>query len=131
MPPNGRLGLICRPYCPQARMRHLLLGHAVDSGSQTLNAGAERFNLLRNIRLHRVVPVLNFPSRSFSCVPIPLLDHAFELIAPASDDSQVVISEPTPTFLGSTLHLLPVSFNARPIHVNLLNCLESQFPSAT
>jgi hypothetical protein len=48
------------------------------------------------------------------------LDHALELIAAASDGGKVVVSELTPSLLDPTLHLFPISFDARPIHINLL-----------
>jgi len=48
------------------------------------------------------------------------LDHALKLIATASYSGQVLFGQLTPPLLDPALHLLPISFNARPIHANLL-----------
>ena len=47
---------------------------------------------------------------------VALLDHALELIALTGNPVQIVVSEIAPLFLDLSLELLPISFDAIPIH---------------
>src|ERR1700704_1846871 len=51
---------------------------------------------------------------------VALLQLAFELLAAALDNVEVVVGEFAPLFLGLALELLPVAFNPVPIHRHLL-----------
>jgi hypothetical protein len=44
------------------------------------------------------------------------LDHALELIALTGNPVQIVVSEIAPLFLDLSLELLPISFDAIPLH---------------
>jgi hypothetical protein len=50
---------------------------------------------------------------------IALLDFAFELVAMARDNVEIVVRQAAPLLLDLPFDLLPVSFNAIPIHVPL------------
>jgi hypothetical protein len=52
-------------------------------------------------------------------VAVPFLDFALELIAAAVDDIQIVVGELAPLLLYFASNLLPVSFNAVPVHFDL------------
>jgi hypothetical protein len=54
---------------------------------------------------------------------IALLETAGELLALALDHVEVVIGELAPLLLNLAFELLPVSFNAIPIHHSLLFCV--------
>jgi hypothetical protein len=49
-------------------------------------------------------------------VAVALLDSSLKLLTLAVNNGQVVIGELAPLLLDLTLHVLPVSFNAIPIH---------------
>src|SRR5262249_58549296 len=51
---------------------------------------------------------------------VSLLDYALELIAAAGDPIQVIVGEIAPFLFHAAFQLLPVSFNAIPIHEYLL-----------
>src|SRR5580693_592721 len=51
---------------------------------------------------------------------VALLQLAFELVAPALDDVEIVVGELAPFLLGGALELFPVSFDPVPIHCDLL-----------
>src|ERR1043165_1581444 len=52
---------------------------------------------------------------------VALLQLAFELVAAALDDVEIVIGELAPLLLRRALELLPVTFNPVPVHRHLLN----------
>src|SRR5689334_12477679 len=62
------------------------------------------------------IPVVDFLLRLILGVTVALLQAAFELILLAVDDIEVVVGELAPLLLHLALDLLPVSFNAIPIH---------------
>src|SRR5438552_692107 len=47
---------------------------------------------------------------------VPLLDLAFELIALAANEIEIVIGQLAPLFFDLAFDLLPISFHAIPIH---------------
>src|SRR5688572_3401775 len=66
------------------------------------------------------LPVLDLAIRLVLRAAVALLDLADELVALAVDDRNVIIGELAPALLDLTLELLPVAFNAIPIHAVLL-----------
>ena len=65
-------------------------------------------------------PVIYILPNLILCDPIALLDFAFKLVATAIDRSKIVICELAPLLLYAAAELLPISFNAVPIHCVLL-----------
>src|ERR1041385_793241 len=53
---------------------------------------------------------------------VALLQLAFELLAAALDDVEIVVGELAPLLLGRTLELLPIAFDPVPVHCHLLRC---------
>jgi hypothetical protein len=68
-------------------------------------------------------PVIHVPADLVLSQTIPPLNLALELIPPAVDDVKVIVSELTPLFFDLTFHLLPISFDAIPIHYLLSSLL--------
>ncbi|ESY73509.1 hypothetical protein X743_11415 [Mesorhizobium sp. LNHC252B00] len=62
------------------------------------------------------IPVVNVAVYAILLNAIALLDFAFELIALTGDAVEIIISEFAPLFLDLTFDLLPISFDAVPIH---------------
>lgn len=62
------------------------------------------------------VPVVDIFLGSILFIAVTLLDLPLELLALAIDDVEVVVGEFASLLLDLTLHLLPVTFNAIPIH---------------
>jgi hypothetical protein len=62
------------------------------------------------------VPGVNIALDLIPRLAVALLDLAFELVATSVDDVQVIVGELAPPLLDFALDLLPVSFNAVPIH---------------
>src|SRR5262249_62111828 len=56
------------------------------------------------------------PCHHISGETVALLEHTFKLLALSVDLSQIVIGEFTPLLFDLTLSLLPISFNAVPVH---------------
>jgi hypothetical protein len=54
---------------------------------------------------------------------VSLLDSARDLIVLAGDHAQPIIGQPAPLFSHAPAELLPLSFEAIPVHVNLLPLL--------
>jgi hypothetical protein len=52
--------------------------------------------------------------------PVSFLNLALKLVSPPIYDVEIVIGKTSPLLLGSTLELLPVSFNSIPVHDALL-----------
>jgi hypothetical protein len=63
-----------------------------------------------------IVPGIDLLLRLILGVTVSLLDLAFELVTLARDHVQVVVGELTPLLFDLALHLLPISFNAVPVH---------------
>lgn len=62
------------------------------------------------------IPIVDILAHAILLNPIPLLDLAFELVAPPSNFIQIVVRQTPPLFLDHTLYLLPVAFNTIPVH---------------
>jgi len=54
---------------------------------------------------------------------VSLLDFARVPIVPTSEDAQPIIGQPAPLFSHVPAELLPLAFEAIPVHVNLLPLL--------
>jgi len=54
---------------------------------------------------------------------VSLLDSARDLIVLAGDHAQPIIGQPAPLFSHAPAELLPLAFEAIPVHVNLLPLL--------
>src|SRR5580700_2564134 len=67
----------------------------------------------------RLQPIVNVLAHHVFGQAIALLDLAFELVALAVDCGQIIVGELTPLLLDLALGLLPVSFDAVPVHRNL------------
>src|ERR1700675_4535809 len=67
----------------------------------------------------RLQPVVDVLAHHVFCQAIALLDLAFELVALAVDCGQIVVGELTPLLLDLAFGLLPVSFDAVPVHCHL------------
>jgi len=66
------------------------------------------------------VPIVDIFGSTILLVAVALLDFALQLITLASDHIKVVISKFAPLLLDLSLDLLPVAFNAVPVHVIVL-----------
>jgi hypothetical protein len=66
--------------------------------------------------VHCLQPVVDILARPISRNAIAFLDLAFELLALAVDLGQIVVGELTLLFLDLSLGLLPISFQAIPVH---------------
>ena len=64
-------------------------------------------------------PIVQLLVNLFFVIAIPLLDFAFELIAAAVDDIQIVVGQFAPLLLHFASYLFPISFNAVPVHLDL------------
>src|SRR5262245_13043775 len=73
----------------------------------------------------RTVPVVNVLAHLVLGEAVALLDFAFQLLAPAGDDVEIVVGELAPLLLDLALDLLPVPFHAVPVHVVLLIGIDS------
>jgi hypothetical protein len=62
------------------------------------------------------IPVIDVLLGPIFLVTIALLDFAFQLIALAIDNVQIIVSELAPLFFDFALGLLPVTFDAVPVH---------------
>jgi len=67
------------------------------------------------------IPVVNVLLDLILGEAITLLDLSFELIAAAVYGGEVIVGEFAPLLLDLTCDLLPISFNAIPVHDNLLH----------
>ena len=67
------------------------------------------------------IPVVNVLLDLILGEAITLLDLSFELIAATVDGSEVIVGELAPLLLDLACDLLPISFNAIPVHDNLLH----------
>ena len=74
------------------------------------------FQSKERLPLLRAVPVVDVLADLVLGDAVALLDLAFELVALAGDDVEVVVGQLAPLLLDLALDLLPVSFNAIPIH---------------
>src|ERR1700733_5882415 len=72
------------------------------------------------VSLQRLEPVVHVLVDLILGEAVALLQLAFELVAPALDDVEIVVGELAPFLLGGALELLPVSFDPVPIHCHLL-----------
>src|SRR5690349_14057142 len=63
-----------------------------------------------------VEPVVHFFRRLVLGVAVALLQPALKLVLPAVDDIEIVIGQLAPLLLDLALDLLPVSFDAVPVH---------------
>src|SRR5580704_6156322 len=75
--------------------------------------------------LTRLQPVVDVLAHHVFGQAIALLDPAFELVALAVDLREIVVGELTPLLLDLAFGLLPVSFNAVPVHRHLHTLLVS------
>ncbi len=62
------------------------------------------------------VPIIDVAANSILLDAVAFLNFAFELITLAGDLIKIVVSEFAPLLLDLALELLPVSFDAIPIH---------------
>src|SRR5271169_1270358 len=69
-----------------------------------------------NGSIHGLEPVVNVLAHAVLGEAVALLDLAFELIALAVDQGQIVVGELAPLLLDLALGLFPVSFDTVPIH---------------
>src|ERR1700691_2385230 len=67
----------------------------------------------------RPQPVVHVPAHHVFSQAIALLDLAFELVALSVDGGQIVVGELTPLLFDLAFGLLPISFNAVPVHRHL------------
>src|SRR5215831_19373147 len=65
-------------------------------------------------------PVVDVLARLVLCDAIAFLNLAFELLTLAGDFVEIIVREMAPLLLDLAFELLPVSFNAIPIHYGLL-----------
>ena len=63
-----------------------------------------------------IVPIIDFFFRLIFGIAITLLKTAFELILLARDDIEIIVGQLAPLLLDLAFHLLPISFDAVPIH---------------
>jgi hypothetical protein len=62
-------------------------------------------------------PVVHFLADLILGIPVAILDLSFQLIAAPVDRREVVIGEFAPLLLDPTRELLPVTFDAIPVHI--------------
>jgi hypothetical protein len=65
----------------------------------------------------RGIPIVNVLSDLILGQAVSLLDLAFQLLTAAIDRVEIVIGELAPFLLHLPLDLLPISFNAIPVHL--------------
>src|SRR5262249_52325761 len=85
-------------------------------------AGPERFPWLFTKNTSpglRVIPIVDVLANLVLRDAVALLDLAFELIAAAVDDVEIIVGELAPLLLDLAFDLLPVSFDAIPVHRDL------------
>lgn len=85
-----------------------------DLVSRPLNNG-------RSVKPLAAVPVVDVLARLIFLKTITLMNIAFELVAFAIDDVEVIVGERALLFLDLSLHLFPVTFDAVPIHCGFLH----------
>src|SRR5436190_15825511 len=71
--------------------------------------------------LHAVDPAIDLLLRLVLGDAIALLDAADELVLLAVDDGKIVLGQLAPLLLDLAGDLLPVAFNAIPVHLSLLS----------
>src|SRR5262245_3951280 len=69
--------------------------------------------------VNRVQPAVDCALGLVPGVAVALLQAAGEFLAPALNNVQVIVGELAPLLLGLAFELLPVSFDAIPIHLDL------------
>jgi hypothetical protein len=67
----------------------------------------------------RIIPIVNILTDLILGEAIALLDFTFKLISFAVDGGKVVVGEISPFLFDLALHLLPVPFDAIPVHFDL------------
>src|SRR3954451_5306237 len=74
--------------------------------------------------LHAVDPAIDLALRLVLGKAVAFLDAANELVLLAVDDGDVVLGQLAPLLLDLAGELLPVAFNAIPIHLSLLTMVD-------
>src|SRR3954467_9024152 len=74
------------------------------------------FQRKERLPLLRAVPVVDILAHLVLGDAVPLLDLAFELVALAANEIQIVVGQLSPLFFDLAFDLLPISFHAIPIH---------------
>src|SRR5258707_14026145 len=74
--------------------------------------------------LHAVHPRVDLTLRRVLGDAVAFLDTADELVLLAADDGQVVLGQLAPLLLHLAGQLLPIAFDAIPIHDSLLSCAD-------
>src|SRR5437588_5739168 len=87
--------------------------------SSTKSPGLSRGFSLRT-SFQRLEPVVHILVNLILGETVALLQLAFELIAAAFDDVEIVVGELAPFLLGLASELLPIAFDPVPIHCHLL-----------
>src|SRR5262249_20117960 len=72
--------------------------------------------MVRSLPFLGAVPVVDVLAHLVAGDAVALLDLALELLAVAGDDIEVVVGQAAPLFLHLALELLPVTFDAVPVH---------------
>src|SRR3982074_2931619 len=75
--------------------------------------------------LHAVHPRVDLTLRLILGDAVAFLDTADELVLLAADDGQVVLGQLAPLLLHLAGELLPIAFDAIPIHDSLLSCADA------
>src|SRR5579863_2132802 len=91
-------------------------------------AGASLFD--HEHLLQHLEPVVHILVNLILGEAVALLELAFELIAAAFDDVEVIVGKFAPFFLGGALELFPIAFDAVPIHRHLLLCRDDELTTA-
>src|SRR3954467_2324230 len=74
------------------------------------------FQRTERLPLLRAVPVVDILAHLIPGDAVALLDLAFELVALAADDIEIVIGQLAPLLFNLAFDLFPISFHAIPIH---------------
>ncbi|ESX09995.1 hypothetical protein X768_16990 [Mesorhizobium sp. LSJC265A00] len=75
----------------------------------------KRFNC-RILRVLPTIPVVDVSPHAILLNAVAFLDRTFELIAVAGYAVEIIISELAPLLFDLTFELLPISFDAVPVH---------------
>jgi hypothetical protein len=76
--------------------------------------------LADDIHRDRLAELVDLSLGGVSRDPVSFLHSAAQLVSPAGDYVELIIGELAPPFLHLAFELIPVPFDAIPVHVNLL-----------
>src|SRR5882724_9222131 len=84
--------------------------------SKTGSQGSPLRQRKKRLPLLRAIPVVDILAHLVLGDAVPLLDLAFELVALAANEIQIVVGQLAPLLFDLAFDLLPISFHAIPIH---------------